>query len=118
MAVPGIARWQRLALLALTAGAIGAGTCSLPEVRGRVVDRDRGDAIVGAIVFERFEKAAVLGAPPTTLHARFAESDAAGRFAFPAALASPGLAVQRRYSPRQWAKQPFALTDEATRRFP
>jgi len=100
VAVPGISRWQHLSLLALTAAAIGAGSCSLPEVRGHVVDRDRGDAIVGAIVFERFERAAVPGAPPTTLHAGFAESDAAGRFVFPAALASPGLAAQRRDPPR------------------
>lgn len=89
-----------MALLLLVLSATGAGPCSLPAVHGRVVDRDSGDAIAGAIVFERFEKAALLGAPPTTLHARFAESDASGAFTFGAEVAPPRLAAQGRYPPR------------------
>ena len=99
-AVATISRCERVAFFVLVALATGAGACTLPEVRGRVIDRDSGGAIAGAIVFERFEKAAVLGAPPTTLHARFAESDAAGGFAFASGLAPPRLPAQGRYPPR------------------
>jgi hypothetical protein len=72
----------------------------LPAVQGHVVDRDSGAAIAGAIVFERFEKASVLGAPPITLHVRFAESDATGAFTFGTELAPPRLVAQGRYPPR------------------
>jgi hypothetical protein len=93
-------RVERLAFFVLVACATGAGSCSLPDVQGRVVDRDSGSPIVGAIVFERFETAGVLGAPARTLHARFAESDAAGRFVFRKTVASPRLVAKRRYPPR------------------
>jgi hypothetical protein len=67
--------WACLAALAL-----GVVACELAAVRGRVVDRDTGAPIAGAIVVELWREAGWMGEPARAERARFATSDAAGRF--------------------------------------
>ncbi len=78
----------------------GGGTCRLPAVEGRVADAGTGAPIAGATVIEWWHGAGVGGAPQPTRHARFATSDARGRFAFPAQWApDPRMWVTRVYAP-------------------
>ena len=69
----------------LAAIAAGFGGCELPEVRGRVVDRDSGAGVADAIVIEQWREAGWMGEPARVERARTAITDAAGRFAIPAA---------------------------------
>jgi len=80
--------------LGLAACVPGPGACRMPAVHGRVVDADTGAPIVDATVVEWWRGAGVAGGPQPTRHARFAVTDAEGRFAFPAAVAP---------SARMWA---------------
>jgi hypothetical protein len=83
------------AALLLLSCVSGRGPCSLPAVAGRVVDRDTGAPIAGALVVEESRGGAVPSDAPPVSHARFATSDAEGRFAFDAA-AAPGLGCASR----------------------
>lgn len=78
----------------------GGGTCRLPALEGRVVDAGTGAPIADATVIEWWRGAGVGGAPQPTRYARFATSDASGRFAFPAQMApDPRMWVTRVYAP-------------------
>jgi hypothetical protein len=69
--------------------ASGGGRCALPAVEGRIVDRATRAPIAGALVVEEWRGGG--GSDAASPHyARFATSDAGGRFALPAARA-PGL---------------------------
>jgi hypothetical protein len=87
---------RRLTPLSLVAAALllscasGRGCCSLPPVEGRVLDRDTRAPIAGALVVEQWRGGLAPSDEPPVLHARFATSDPAGRFALEAARA-PGL---------------------------
>lgn len=101
--MPHPGRWRRLrrlgvAVAGLAACVPGPGTCRMPAVEGRVVDAQTGAPIAAAIVVERWQGAGVAGGPQPTRQARFAVSDAAGRFAFAAACAP---------SPRMWAERVY-----------
>jgi hypothetical protein len=79
----------------LAAAAIAAVACApLPAVRGRVVDRDDGAGVPGAIVIEWRLGGGVMGEPQRSLATRFAETDADGHFAF--APSSAGCAAKWR----------------------
>jgi hypothetical protein len=91
---------QSLLASALAACVPGAGPCVLPSVRGRVLERATEAPIAGAVVFERWRGAGRMGGPQPTYHARFARSDAEGRFALERGLApSPRMWVLRTYEP-------------------
>lgn len=78
----------------------GPGVLVLGAASGRVLDRESGTPIEGATVIEWWRGAGRMGAPQPTYHARFATSDAGGRFAFPRALArSPRMWLLRVYGP-------------------
>ena len=88
---------RRIALGVLAAGLAGClpgpGAIVLAPASGRVVDRDTRAPIAGAQVIEWWRGAGRGGGPQPTYHARFATSDAEGRFVFSRALAP---------SPRMW----------------
>jgi hypothetical protein len=90
-----------VATLAVLAACVpGAGALVLGAAEGRVVDRESGAPIEGATVIEWWRGAGRGGGPQPTYHARFATSDAGGRFAFPRALApSPRMWLLRSYGP-------------------
>ena len=69
---------------------LGAAGCELPAVRGRVVDRETGAPIAGAIVVELWREAGWMGEPARAESARFATSDAAGRFELAPERGAPG----------------------------
>jgi hypothetical protein len=71
------------AVAAAALASTGAG-CELPAVRGVVADRADGAPIAGAVVVELWREAGWLGEPARAERARFATSDAAGRFELPA----------------------------------
>ena len=71
---------RAVAWACLAAFALGAAACELPAVRGRVVDRETGAPIAGAIVVELWREAGFLGEPARAESARYGTSDAAGRF--------------------------------------
>lgn len=87
---------HRVTPLSLLAAALvvscvsGRGRCALPAVEGQVLERETGAPIAGALVVEQWRAGAVPSDAPSTLYARYATSDARGRFAFAAARA-PGL---------------------------
>jgi hypothetical protein len=95
----------RLAAVALLAAALaacvpGPGALVLRAAEGRVLDRESGAPVEGATVIEWWRGAGRGGGPQPTYHARFATSDAGGRFAFPRALApSPRMWLLRTYGP-------------------
>jgi hypothetical protein len=67
---------------------------------GRVLDRESGAPIAGAEVIEWWRGAGRGGGPQPTYHARFARSDADGRFAFGRGLApSPRMWLSKVYGP-------------------
>jgi hypothetical protein len=86
---------------ALVAGCVPSlGRCVLEAASGRVVDRDTGEPIAGAEVVEWIRGAGRMGGPQPELHARFATSDAEGRFAFERAFApGPRLWFSKNYGP-------------------
>jgi hypothetical protein len=88
-------------LAASLAGCLpGPGAIVLAPAAGRVSDRDTQAPIAGAQVIEWWRGAGRGGGPQPTYHARFATSDAEGRFAFPRALApSPRMWLLRTYPP-------------------
>lgn len=94
--VPRPATLRLLATLGLGFAACvpGPGACRMPALEGRVVDAETGAPIAGATVVEWWRGAGVAGGVQPTRHARFAVSDAEGRFRFPAAIAP---------SARMWA---------------
>jgi hypothetical protein len=94
--VPRPATLRLLAALGLGLAACvpGPGACRMPALHGRVVDAETGAPIAGATVVEWWRGAGVAGGPQPTRHARFAVTDAQGRFSFPAAIAP---------SARMWA---------------
>lgn len=87
-------RRTRIALfLGLLAAACSPGVGALPlaEASGVAVDRETGEPIRGAWVVQWVFGAAIPGAERPELSARFATTDADGRFAFAAAaIARPG----------------------------
>lgn len=94
--------WTVLALVASSFAACvpGPGPCRLDAAQGRVVDRDTGEPIPGALVIEWWRGAGRMGGPQPVYHARFAETDAAGRFAFERAYApSVRMWTLRTYGP-------------------
>jgi len=90
-----------LALAAALAACVpGPGVLVLRAASGRVLDRESGAPIEGATVVEWWRGAGRMGGPQPTYHARFATSDAGGRFGFPRALApSPRMWLQKTYGP-------------------
>ncbi len=97
-----------LPLLALVAiGLVACGGCvpspgpfSLAAAEGTVVDRDTGRGIADAWVVQWYRGGGVPGASQPEYHARFAQTDAAGRFAFASAPApSPRMWMLRTYGP-------------------
>lgn len=81
-------------LLALALGVVACGAtpgaCSLPALRGRVVDRDDGRPIAAAIAIEWWHRSGWMGEPARASHVRWVASDAEGRFAFDSARAPLG----------------------------
>ena len=73
------------AIVVLIAGLMlgSAPSCTIPAVRGRVLDRDTRAPIAGVRVVEQRRSARALSDVAATLHARVAKTDAEGRFAFP-----------------------------------
>lgn len=69
----------------LAAIAVGFGGCELPAVRGRVVDRESGAGVAGAIVIEQWREAGWMGEPARVVRARTASTDVGGRFSIPSA---------------------------------
>jgi hypothetical protein len=97
------AGWSSLLLL-LAAAALGClpgpGVLLMGPAEGRVLDRDTGRPVAGAEVMEWWRGAGRGGGPQPTYHARFARSDAEGRFAFGRALApSPRMWLLKVYGP-------------------
>jgi hypothetical protein len=89
-----------LAAALLAACVPGPGALVLGAAEGRVVDRDGGAPVEGATVIEWWRGAGRGGGPQPTYHARFATSDAGGRFAFPRAFApSPRMWLLKVYGP-------------------
>jgi len=100
--MPRLVRSTWLAALAgmLLACVPGPGPFVLPAAEGRVIERESGAPIAGATVIEWWHGAGRGGGPQPTYHARFATSDASGRFGFPRALApSPRMWLLRTYGP-------------------
>jgi hypothetical protein len=98
-----------LGVLAAAAAACvpGPGPCCLAAARGRVVDRDTGAPIRDAVVIEWWRGAGRMGGPQPTRHARFARTDASGRFAFARELApSPRLWLEKTYGPAYGFQHP------------
>lgn len=65
-------------------------SCSLPAVRGRVVDRETRAPIAGALVVEEWRGGAVPSDAPSLVFVRFATTAEDGGFAFESTSA-PGL---------------------------
>ncbi len=85
----------RLGCLAIAALLVGTGSsCTLPAVRGRVLDRDTRAPIAGVRVVEQRRSARTLSDVAATLHARIAKTDAGGRFAFPGEAATSMVALR------------------------
>ena len=76
-------RILRVGCLALATLAAAAPSCTLPAVRGRVLDRDTRAPIAEVRVVEVRRSARALSDAAATLHARVAKTDAEGRFALP-----------------------------------
>ena len=89
------------AAVAALAGCVpGPGVFVMRAVEGRVLDRESAAPIAGATVVEWWRGAGRGGGPQPTYHARFATSDAEGRFRFPRAIApSPRMWLLRTYGP-------------------
>jgi hypothetical protein len=79
---------MRDALLVAAAAIVAVACAPLPAVRGRVVDRDNGAGVGGAVVIEWRHGGGAMGEPQRSLATRFAETDADGRFAFAPSSAS------------------------------
>ena len=94
-------RASLLVAAALLAGCVPSlGPCVLEGAGGRVADRDAGEPIADAEVIEWYRGAGRMGGPQPEVHARFAKSDAQGRFAFARARApGPRLWFTKTYGP-------------------
>jgi hypothetical protein len=107
-----------VASLALLSCVSGGARCALPAAQGRVVDRETQAPIAGALVVEEWRGGGPSDAP-RVLHARFATTDAAGRFAFAAERApSLGFALRGARGPHHafvHADYGFVRGDEAGR---
>jgi hypothetical protein len=88
-----------LALVLLLPLPAAAGPFRLDDVGGSVVDEDTGEPIAGALVVEWWKGRGRLGAPAPAVHARFATSDAAGRFVLAGGLTPPRLWLAHVHGP-------------------
>lgn len=109
--------------LLLTACLLGCvpslGPFVLDAAEGRVRDRDTGEPLRDAEVIEWYRGAGRMGGPQPELYARFARSDAGGRFAFPRQTAwSARLWLLKSYGPAYSFYHPSYGLEHGARRSP